>query len=214
MKFLTQLSTVALSVGIFAGLSVPNAYAGCGDLSGLQGPFQLVDPKLEAQAFVQRVASADFNERGVPWNPSITGMWQFRMISKGNTGHVPPIPDGALLDFGYQQWHSDGTEVVNSGGHSPASANWCIGVWSQTGFLTYEMNHFPIAYNPTTGEIANYINVRGQITLSPGGDSYSGTFTIDVYDLMGTHVDHLAGNVLAKRITVDSTLPGAIPSNP
>jgi hypothetical protein len=134
-------------------------------------------------------------------------MWQFRMISKGNTGHIPSIPDGALIDFGYSQRHSDGTEVVNSGGHSPASANWCMGVWSQTGFWTYQINHFPIAYNPTTGEIANYINFRAQITLSPGGDSYSGTFTLDVYDPMGNHVDHLAGNIVAKRITVDSTIP-------
>ena len=160
------------------------------------------------------IANADFNERGGLPNASITGMWRFQMISKGNTGHSPSIPDGALIDFGYGHWHSDRTEVLNSGGHSPASANWCMGVWSQTGFLTYEINHFPIAYNPTTGEIANYINFRAKITLSPGSDSYSGTFTLDVYDPMGNHVDYLAGNIVAKRITVDSTIPGAIPSNP
>jgi len=205
---------MAVGTAIFSAIFASSAAAGCGDLSSLQGPFQLVDPRLEAQAFVQRVVNADFNERGGPPNASITGMWQFRMISKGNTGHIPSIPDGALIDFGYHQWHSDGTEVVNSGGHSPASANWCMGVWSQTGFLTYKINHFPIAYNPTTGEIANYINFRAQITLSPGGDSYSGTFTLDVYDPMGNHVDYLAGNIVAKRITVDSTIPGAIPSNP
>ena len=78
-------------------------------------------------------------------------------VLAGGTAHqeLLSLPDGALIDFGYQQWHSDGTELINSGGHSPASANWCMGVWAQTGFLTYEMNHFPIAYNPTTGELAN-----------------------------------------------------------
>jgi hypothetical protein len=159
---------MAVGTAIFSAIFVSSAVAGCGDLSSLQGPFQLVDPKIEAQAFVQRVANADFNERGGPPNTGITGMWQSRMISKGNTGHVPSIPDGALIDFGYHQWHSDGTEVVNSGGHSPASANWCMGVWSQTGFLTHEINHFPIAYNPTTGEIANYINFRAQIARRLG----------------------------------------------
>jgi hypothetical protein len=214
MKFLTQLSTVALSVGIFAGLSAPPAYAGCGDLSSLQGPFQLVYPNLEPQAIVQRVANADFNDRGGPPNAGIVGMWRFQLISKGNAGHNPSIPDGALLDFGYQHWHSDGTEFVESGLQPPAGANFCLGVWGQTGFLTYTINHFPIGYNPTTGAIANFVNAHEQITLSPSGDSYSGRFTIDVYDLMGNHVDHLAGNIVAKRITVDSTLPGAIPSNP
>jgi hypothetical protein len=30
---------------------------------------------------------------------------------------------------------------------------------------------------------------------------------------MGNHLDHLAGTVVATRLTVDSTIPGAIPSN-
>ena len=214
MKAISRVFSAAVGTVIFSAIFASSAVAGCGDLSSLQGPFQFVDPKLEAQAFVQRVANANFNERGGLPNASITGMWRFQMISKGNTGHVPSIPDGALIDFGYAHWHSDGTEVINSGGHSPASANWCMGVWAQTGFLTYEINHFPIAYNPTTGEIANYINFRGQITLSPSGDSYTGTFTLDVYDPKGNHVDHLAGALVATRITVDSTLPTSIPSNP
>ena len=104
-------------------------------------------------------------------------------------------------------------EILNSGGHAPATGNFCLGVWGQTGFLTFELNHFPISYNATTGAIANYIQLREQDTLSPSGDSYNGSFTLDVYDTKGNHVDHLAGTVLANRLTVDSTLPNAIPGN-
>jgi hypothetical protein len=139
-------------------------------------------------------------------------MWKTQLISKGNGSHNPSIPDGALLDFGYSQWHSDGTEILNSGGHAPATENFCLGVWGQTGYLTYELNHFPISYDATTGNIANYINLREQDTLSPSGDSYTGTFTLDVYDTRGNHVDHLAGTVNATRITVDSAFPGALPT--
>ena len=137
-------------------------------------------------------------------------MWKVQLISKGNTTHNPSIPDGALIDFGFTQWHSDGTEIQNSAG--VPGGGFCLGVWGQTGFLTFELNHFPIAFNPTTGAVANYVNIREQVTLSPSGDSYTGTFTEDVYDPKGNHVDHVAGTVVATRITVDSAFPAPFPA--
>jgi hypothetical protein len=61
---------MAVGTAIFSAIFASSAVAGCGDFSSLQGPFQLVDPKLEAQAFVQRVANAAFNERGGPPTPA------------------------------------------------------------------------------------------------------------------------------------------------
>jgi hypothetical protein len=139
---------------------------------------------------------------------SIVGMWSIQVISKGNS---PAVPDGALLDFGFTQWHSDGTEIQNSAG--VPGGGFCLGVWGQTGFLTYELNHFPIAFDPTTGKVANYINIREQVTLSPSGDSFTGPFTEDVYDPQGNQVTQLTGTVEATRITVDSSIPSAIPSS-
>lgn len=213
MKAISRAITFTLGAGIFSAILVSNAFAGCGDLSSLQGPFKLADPAVAAQALAPRVEGITPDQRGGGSSASIVGMWQFQFISEGNTSHNPSIPDGAVLDFGYQHWHSDGTEFIESGGHSPASANFCLGVWGQTGYLTYEINHFPISYDATSGMIANYINIKEQDTLSPSGDSYTGTFTLDVYDIKGNHVDHLAGTVVATRVTVDSTIPGAIPTN-
>jgi hypothetical protein len=210
MKTITRAITMTVGAGIFVTMFVSNAIAGCGDLSSLQGPFTLVDPQVEARALAPRVESANPDQRGGS-SASIVGMWQVQLISKGNTGNNPSIPDGALIDFGFTQWHSDGTEIQNSAG--VPGGGFCLGVWGQTGFLTFELNHFPIAFNPTSGTVANYINIREQNTLSPSGDSYTGTFTEDVYDPKGNHVNHLAGTVVATRITVDSSIPGAIPSN-
>jgi len=207
MKATSGTVTMTLGAGILLAISVSNAVAGCGDMSSLKGPFQFAVPGAESRQ-EQPLAQADTKLRGVS-TPSIVGFWKFQFVSKGNTTHNPSIPDGALLDFGYMQWHSDGTELINSAVHS----DFCMGVWAQTGFLTFEINHFPINYGPSTGMIASYVNLREQDTLSPSGDSYTGTLTIDVYDPMGNHVDHLAGTVVATRLTVDSTLPGAIPSN-
>ncbi len=210
MKAISRAITMTVGAGILSALCVSQAFASCGDLASLEGPFTLVDPQVVAKAAAPRLEGDNPDQRGGS-SASMVGMWQFQLISKGNTGNNPSIPDGALIDFGFTQWHSDGTEIQNSAG--VPGGGFCLGVWGQTGYLTFELNHFPIAFNSTTGAVANYINIREQNTLSPSGDSYTGTFTEDVYDPKGNHVTHLAGTVVATRITVDSSIPGAIPSN-
>ena len=202
---------MTLGAGIVSALFVSNAFAGCGDLSSLEGPFKMAESALVAPAFAPRVESANPDQRGGSPTASMVGMWKFQFISKGNTGHTPSIPDGVLLDYGFTQWHSDGTEIQNSAG--VPGGGFCMGVWGQTGFLTFELNHFPIAFNPTTGQVANYINIHEQNTLSPSGDSFTGTFTEDVYDPKGNHVDHVVGDIVATRITVDSAFPSALPTS-
>jgi hypothetical protein len=211
MKAISRAITMTLGAGIFSALFVSNAVAGCGDLASLQGPLKLVDSAVEARLLAPRLESANPERRGGRSGASIVGMWKVQLISKGNTSHNPSIPDGALIDFGFTQWQSDGTEIQNSAG--VPGGGFCLGVWGQTGFLTFELNHFPIAFEATSGAVAVYINIREQVTLSPSGDSFTGTFTEDVYDPKGNHVDHVAGTVVATRITVDSSLPNAIPSN-
>ncbi len=206
---------MALGAGMFGALFVSNAVAGCGDFN-IQGPFNFVQPHalLHLSTRPAQAADAAAGRAGQGSGPSIVGLWKVQLISKGNTSHNSVIPDNVLLDFGYTQWHSDGTEILNSGGHSASTGNFCLGVWGKTGFLTYELKHFPISYDATTGAIANYINLREQDTLSPSGDSYTGTFTPDVCDPSGNYVDHLVGDVVAVRLTVDSTLPASIPNQP
>jgi len=212
MKAISRAITMALGAGVLSAIFVSNAVAGCGELPNLQGPFEMADPLVVARAeAAPKAASLSADERGGMQTASIVGMWQVQFISKGNTSHKPSIPDGALIDFGYIQWHRDGTEIQNSAG--VPGGGFCMGVWGQTGFLTFERNHFPIAFNSTSGAVANYINIRDQNTLSPSGDSYTGTFTEDIYDPKGNHVDHLTGTIAATRMTVDSSFPSAIPSN-
>ena len=211
MKTISRALSMTVGAGVLATMFVSNAVAGCGDLSNLQGPFVFADPSAEFKPPAPEAAAASRLGRGAFGQASMTGMWSFQFISKGNSGHTPPIPDNALIDFGFTQWHSDGTEIQNSAG--VPGGGFCLGVWGQTGYLTFELNHFPIAFNPSTGKVANYINIREQVTLSPSGDSFTGPATEDIYDPQGNHVDHLSGTVLATRITVDSSIPSAIPSS-
>jgi len=207
MKAISRAITMTLGAGILVTMCVSTASAGCGDLSGLEGPFEFARPAVETRSLVPAAEADSGSEHSS--GASLVGMWNVQFVSKGNTAHNPSIPDGAIIDFGYNQIHSDGTEILNSGGHAPATENFCLGVWGQTGFLTYEVNHFPLSYNATTGALANLINLREQITLSPSGDSYAGTFTIDVYDTKANHLDHLAGTIAASRVTVDTTVTAA-----
>jgi hypothetical protein len=204
MKTIYRAITKGLGAGVLLTLLVTQASAGCGDLSNYQGPFKIVQ-RGGLGLISPATATAKASDSGGS-EASIVGMWKIQFIAAGNSARNPPIPDGAVIDFGYTQLHSDGTEILNSGAHSPSTQNFCLGVWGKTGFLAYELNHFALSYDSLTGGLMNYVNIREQLTLSPSGDMYTGTFTIDVYDTNQNHVDHIAGNITATRITVDSTV--------
>jgi hypothetical protein len=203
MKAISRAITMTLGAGILVTMFVSKANAGCGDLSNLTGPFAFAQSSAPIRAAGMSAQAETAFAHGSS-SASIVGMWNIQFVSQGNTGHNPSIPDGAIIDFGFNQWHSDGTELLNSGGHAPATENFCMGVWGQTGFLTYEVNHFALSYDATSGALTNVVNIREQATLSPSGDSFSGAFTIDIYDTKGNHVDHLGGTINATRVTVDT----------
>jgi hypothetical protein len=128
----------------------------------------------------------------------IVGLWSVTFTSEGSSG----IPDGTVIDQGYVTWHADGTEIMNSG-RPPISGNFCMGVWRQTSRFSYKLNHVTLSWDPTGTVFVGPGSVKEQVTLSHGGNSYSGTFTIDQFDTNGNLLAHLQGNITAQRITVD-----------
>ena len=54
---------------------------------------------------------------------------------------------GGLFDDSYAAWHGDGTEIMNSGIHSPAYGNFCMGVWTKSGPSTYTLKHIALDYS-------------------------------------------------------------------
>ena len=134
-------------------------------------------------------------------NAAIVGMWSvIFFLSDGKT----------VQDFGYQQWHSDGTELMNSGGHDPATGNWCMGVWAETGRNSYKLNHYALSYDKTTGTLAVVVNIKEQVTVGHNGNSFSGTFTLNVYPYDAatgttatTPVQTITGPVSGTRVMVN-----------
>lgn len=189
---------------LLTAVSVPAARAACGDVSGMQGPFEFLTSNSYAPALQREVAAAARNsaDHSAPV-VSIVGMWKFQVASSGNTAHSPSIPDGASIDSGYSQWHSDGNEFSTSAPHSPASGNICMGVWQSLGSRVYQLNHFALGFD-ATGTFSSTVQIHQTVTISPGGTMYTGTYIIDVYDVKGNHIDHINGLVTATRLTVDS----------
>ena len=130
----------------------------------------------------------------------ITGLWKVKFTSRGNT--AIGIPDDTTIDEGYATWHSDGTEIMNSG-RVPKTGNFCMGVWKKTGPSSYRLNHFGLSWDPTGTTLIGPANIREEIVLDKRENSYSGTFTIDQYDTEGHLVVHISGVVSGQRITAD-----------
>jgi hypothetical protein len=141
--------------------------------------------------------------------PSIVGFWHSIFLLDPNGGYY--TAGANVFDEGFEQWHSDGTEAYNDIA-PPVTGNVCLGVWTQTGPLTYQLKHptwfFDMASNTTLVGVGTFIE---QVTLDPSGNSYTGTTTFDVLDLNGNSLFHLVTAIVAERIVADSQLFNATP---
>ncbi len=134
----------------------------------------------------------------------IVGFWKVKLIAE----HSANVPDGTVVDQGYQQWHSDGTEMMNSS-RPPATSSFCLGVWEKTGPSAYRLNHFAISWNPD-GSLLGPARFQVNISVSHDHNSFAGTFTIDQYNQTGVLQSHVGGRIEGGRITVDTPISGAL----
>jgi hypothetical protein len=130
----------------------------------------------------------------------IVGFWRTKLVSEGNEG----IEDGTVIDDGFSQWHSDGTEMIVSL-FAPATGNICLGVWEKVGPSSYTLNHFGFAFD-ADGVFLGLAQIREHVVLDRRGHRFGGTFTFEQYDLAGALVARLGGRVVATRITVHTTI--------
>jgi hypothetical protein len=169
------------------------ALVGLGTLSFASGAMACGESAMPRPASFQSGAGAGslFHQADLPavGIHSIVGMWAFRQTAGGN-----------LVDFGFQQWHSDGTELLNSGGRAPATQNFCMGTWIQPTPGHYHLNHLALSYD-SSGVLNAKVTIKEDVVLSATGMNYSGTFSIDVHDPNSNALlQHVAGQVTAQRV--------------
>jgi len=201
MKAMFGTVRVALGVVMFGTAFASMANAQCAYFEGSRAPASLEQQPSSRSGRAQlRPASllvASEHDRESD-NDAIVGFWKVTFVAQGNPG----IPDGTVIDFGYAQWHGDGTEILNSS-RPPATGNFCLGVWKKLGQSRYKLNHFALS-SDLGGNMIGPANIREEVTLGRDGNTYAGTFTIDQLDLSGNLLAHVAGMVTATRITVDT----------
>ena len=202
MKTGTRQILPAFGALVLALLFVPNANAECGGFMKLSPTHTSWHPQAGS---VHLLRSAYFpgDEEASP-SASIVGMWHVKFIAKGNSG----IPDGTEIDAGYSQWHSDGTEIMNSGGRNPNTGDFCLGVWEKTGAMEYKLNHFAAAWDPTAGTdgaLLGPARIQETVTLGASGNTFAGSFTISQYNEAGALLAQVKGNITATRIDVNTT---------
>jgi len=191
------MAKIAVFTALLACTWSVTANAECGDLSKLglrSNPVQRQAWHGSRLGQLQPLLVSDFEAAEEP----IVGFWKVTFTAEGNEA----IPDGTVIDSAYAQWHSDGTEIMNSS-RPPATQSFCLGVWKRFGGRRYELNHFAISFDPN-GNLIGPANIREAVTLEEGKDRFSGSFTIDQFDQAGNTLAHLTGVLEGKRITVDS----------
>ena len=105
MKTTFQKMTAAFGILAIALFLAVTASAQCGSYD---------QPKLKHQSWLTNGQSGLLKLIDRPDDDDgIVGFWRVTLTSKGNTGLG--IPDGAQLDHGFAQWHSDGTEIIDDG---------------------------------------------------------------------------------------------------
>jgi hypothetical protein len=120
--------------------------------------------------------------------PSVVGLWDVKFFAQGQQ----------IYEI-YDLWHADGTEIEVDASN-PINGNVCNGVYRQTDTFSYRLTH-PSWNFDNSGNFIGQVMLYETITLDPLGNSYTGTETVDVYDVNGNLIDHEDGiTITATRI--------------
>jgi hypothetical protein len=200
MLKLIRKASVTAAIVVMTTILAPKAGAECGAVSTPHGTLHRQGWNSDNSAPASLLYVHDSVD-------PIVGMWKVTFMAEGNGPDGPP--DDTPIDTAVVVWHSDGTEIMNSG-RPPQDGDFCMGVWENRGRYGYKLNHFSWGGNDTTNApegIGNPIGpgqFRVNVFLSRDRNSYSGTFTLDGYDTSGNLTGHIVGVVKGTRITVNT----------
>jgi hypothetical protein len=173
----------AAGMVLVVGLSV-SASASCGD-------------SLSAMA----AGAASVHSQFRPIQPNSTSAGDQARTSMVGLWHIQFAVGGQTIQEAYQLWNAGGTEVHNPN-VDPRSGNVCLGVWKHDSHGTFKLAHRVWSYD-SNGNFMGTIHLSETVTLRDGGNTHTGSFTLDFYDPSGNFQFEVAGNVTGERISVE-----------
>jgi len=169
---------MVLTVGLSA-----SALASCGDsLSAMAAG--------SASVHSQSNPIANSTSSGDNAAKSMVGLW-----------HIQFTVGGQTIQEAYQLWNAGGTEVHNPN-VDPRTGNVCLGVWKHAPHGAFKLAHRVWNYD-ANGNFLGTIHLSETVTVGQGGNTHSGSFTLDFYDPSGNLVLELPGSVTGERISVE-----------
>jgi hypothetical protein len=192
----TALTLVGVLGGTLALVSTGNAACGRPNTYGLHknawhatergSPYLKTGYEVETDEEI--VSDSPAEHRFSPY--AIVGVWKYQITVNG----------GPMIDFGYQLWHSDGTEDMSSGARAPQTGYTCVGVWDRITLHHYKLNHFAWGWNATGTVFMGPVAINEDIETDPTGKHFSGTVEYISYKPDGVTVD---GAITRATVTGD-----------
>jgi hypothetical protein len=195
---ISKHTLAALGLVTLAAMIAPPATAACLN-TGRGKPPLGQQSLLRPASFIQQSEQDNDADRD-SGHDSIVGFWHVKFVSKNSHG----IPDGIEIDAGYQQWHSDGTEILFSAGRKPMDGDVCFGVWKKIGPQQFKLNHFAAPWDAAQTQLIGPTNFLVDVTLDRKGNKFTGPFVINSYDESGNLLSQVRGTVTGTRIEVDT----------
>jgi hypothetical protein len=198
MKTISKMLGAALGFVLMGALLTAMAAAECG----------MPTAKLHKQAWRVGDPTAQLTQAADTEEP-LVGMWHVTFTAEGNSKGPP---DGTPIDSALIVWHSDGTEIMNSG-RPPQDGDFCMGIWKNVGPNQYKVNHFAWLGNDTTNAPSGIGNPTGPtrlteaVTVSADGNTLLGTFSLRATDTAGKTTAFIRGTITGTRITMETTIP-------
>jgi hypothetical protein len=198
MKTISKMLGAALGFVLMGALLTAMAAAECG----------MPTAKLHKQAWRVGDSTAQPTQAADTEEP-LVGMWHVTFTAEGNSKGPP---DGTPIDSALIVWHSDGTEIMNSG-RPPQDGDFCMGIWKKVGPNQYKVNHFAWLGNDTTNAPSGIGNPTGPtrlteaVTVSADGNTLLGTFSLRATDTAGKTTAFIRGTITGTRITMETTIP-------
>ncbi len=202
IKLTSRMHAVLLVIALSA-LAAPPVKAQCRALArngGTSAPeLRTLQKSAEPdeEAFSDRAGSFPADREKDESDVSVLGLWKNIYFS-----------DGVANDIGFRQFNAGGTELLNDSGVPSGGNNFCMGVWKKVGVRRYELLHtFYVFEDPSKTPVGVSIEVS-HITVSRDGNTFSGKWTQDNYDLSGKVISgfHFEGTVTGARISTELAL--------
>ena len=121
---------------------------------------------------------------------TIVGLWDVKFLV-----------DNEVVDEGFDQYHSDGTEILNDT-PPPATGNVCLGVYKMPATTSIKLKHPSWIYDPTNTFVIGRATILETITVDRSNGFFTGTFTVQIRDLNGNPIaPDFSGQLRGDRIT-------------